>query len=238
MTEEKGKIRENAIYRIQDMEASERPREKLAQQGTSRLSDQELLAILLRVGVEGMNAIQMADMLLKKFKGLRGLYLADYQELCQIHGIGPAKAAQLMAAMELGARVGKAKNKDVVISQPSDVAELVGYELGLIDQEEMIVLLLNTRNQVLDKVELYRGSVNSSQVRVGELFKAAVKANAPSIILVHNHPSGDPNPSPDDIAITRAAIQAGKLLDIEVLDHIVIGMNGFVSMKAKNMAFG
>lgn len=238
MTEEKGKIRENAIYRIQDMEASERPREKLAQQGTSRLSDQELLAILLRVGVEGMNAIQMADMLLKKFKGLRGLYLADYQELCQIYGIGPAKAAQLMAAMELGARVGKAKNKDVVISQPSDVAELVGYELGLIDQEEMIVLLLNTRNQVLDKVELYRGSVNSSQVRVGELFKAAVKANAPSIILVHNHPSGDPNPSPDDIAITRAAIQAGKLLDIEVLDHIVIGMNGFVSMKAKNMAFG
>jgi DNA repair protein RadC len=238
MAEEKGKIRENNIYRIQDMAESERPREKLAARGTQVLSDQELLAILLRVGVEGMNAVQMGDMLLKKFDGLRGLYLADYHELCQIHGLGPAKAAQLKAAMELGVRTSLAKNSRAVIGQPQDVYEYARHEIQLTDQEVMMVINLNTRNQILGHVNLYQGSVNSSQVRVAELFKAAVKSNAPSIILVHNHPSGDPTPSPDDIAITRAAIQAGKLLDIEVLDHLVIGMNGFVSMKSKNMAFG
>lgn len=231
-------IRENNSYRIHDMDLTERPREKLAKSGAASLSNAELIAILLRVGVEGQNAVQMGQQLLTDFKGITGLYKAGYQELCNQFGLGPAKAAQLMAAMELGKRIGRNNEEKQGIHQPQDVYDLLGYEMSLLDQEELWVILLDTRNQLISTEKIYRGSVNASQVRVGELFKAAVKSNAPSILVVHNHPSGDPTPSPEDVALTRSVIQAGKMLDIEVLDHIVIGSNRCISLKERNLGFG
>jgi DNA repair protein RadC len=232
------KIKEEGIYRIADMEQSERPRERLARYGATQLSNPELLAILLRVGVEGENAIQMANRILNANRGLIGLYRTGYLELCEQHGIGPAKAAQLLAAIELGKRIAIA-DKGIMrtIHGPQDVYDEMVYEMLALDQEELRIILLDTRNNILDIDTVYKGSVNSSQVRISEVFKSAVKRNAPSIIIVHNHPSGDPTPSPEDIALTKAIIQAGKLLDVDVLDHIVIGHKKFTSIKEKGFAF-
>ncbi|NPV57699.1 MAG: DNA repair protein RadC [Anaerolineae bacterium] len=226
-------------YRISDMEVSERPRERLARLGPEILSNAELLAILLRVGVAGENVIQVAQRLLIQFGGLPGLHKASFTDLCDARGMGEAKAAQLKAAIELGKRLSSTQPDDRArIHSPKEAADLVLYEMSAFDQEHLWVLVLDTRNQVLYTDRLYKGSVNTSLVRVGELFRSAVQRNAAAIILVHNHPSGDPTPSPEDMALTRAAIQAGKTLDIEVLDHLVIGFNRYVSMKEKNLAFG
>lgn len=225
-------------YKISEMTLEDRPRERLARNGVGTLSPEELLAILLRVGVEGENALQMASRLLQERKGLLGLYRSTYSELCELHGLGPAKAAQLLAAIELGKRIANEDRKDnYSIHAPADVFSLMRLDMLALDHEELWVLLLNTRNIVLDKQKLYVGSVNSSQVRVAEVFRSAIRSNALSIILVHNHPSGDPTPSPEDIALTRAVIQAGRLLDIEVLDHVVIGFQAFTSLKEKGYAF-
>ncbi len=232
------RIKENTIYRITDMEEGERPRERLARYGAAHLSNPELLAILLRVGVEGENAVHMADRILNDNHGLIGLYRTSYLELCDQHGIGPAKAAQLLAAIELGKRIALA-DKDIqrTIHGPQDVYDELVFDMLALDQEELRVLIMDTRNHILEIETIYKGSVNSSQVRIAEVFKGAIRKNATSIIIVHNHPSGDPSPSPEDIALTRAIIQAGKLLDIDVLDHIVIGHKQFVSMKEKGFAF-
>jgi DNA repair protein RadC len=232
------RIKENTIYRITDMEEGERPRERLARYGAGQLSNPELLAILLRVGVEGENAVHMADRILHDNHGLIGLYRRSYLELCDQHGIGPAKAAQLLAAIELGKRIALAdKDAQRTIHGPQDVHDELVYDMLALDQEELRVLIMDTRNHILEIETIYKGSVNSSQVRIAEVFKGSIRRNATSIIIVHNHPSGDPSPSPEDIALTRAIIQAGKLLDIDVLDHIVIGHKQFVSMKEKGFAF-
>ena len=228
-----------ATYRITDLNEDDRPRERLARLGASSLSNAELIAILLRVGVRGENAVQVGQRLLQVNGGLVGLHRADFQELCGQHGVGPAKVAQIKAAIELGNRLRlEAPEERPTIHSPADAAALVQYEMSALEQEELRVLLLDIRNRVLNTVTVYRGSVNSSQVRVGELFKAAVRQNAACIIVIHNHPSGDPTPSPDDVAVTRTIVQAGKLLDIEVLDHIVIGQGRFVSLKDRGLGFG
>jgi len=232
------RIKDNTLYRITDMEEGERPRERLARYGAAHLSNPELLAILLRVGVEGENAVHMADRILNENHGLIGLYRTSYLELCEQHGIGPAKAAQLLAAIELGKRIALAdKDTQRTIHGPQDVYDELVYDMLALDQEELRVLIMDTRNHILEIETIYKGSVNSSQVRIAEVFKGAIRKNATSIIIVHNHPSGDPSPSPEDKALTRAIIQAGKLLDIDVLDHIVIGHKQFVSMKEKGFAF-
>jgi DNA repair protein RadC len=229
----------DSFYRITDLEESERPRERLARLGPQVLTNAELLAILLRVGVQGENAVQVGQRLLRAFGDLGGLHRADYEEVCHQRGIGPAKAAQIKAAIELGRRMTLLSPEDrPAIHSPADAAALVQYEMSAFEQEHLRVLLLDTRNRVLHIEDLYRGSLNSSQVRVGELFKSAVRRNAAAIIIVHNHPSGDPSPSPDDVALTRAIVQAGKLLDIEVLDHLVIGSGRFVSLKERGLGFG
>lgn len=213
-----------STYRIADLSAEERPRERLANHGAGSLSKSELLAILLRVGVEGENVIALSTRLLKEFDGLRGIHTANYEELCKVHGIGPAKAAQIKAAIELGRRMVEENPEErAAIHSAQDVYDKVYYEMMALTQEELWVLLLNTRNQIITTEHLYKGSLNSSTVRVGEVFKAAIQRNAASVIVVHNHPSGDPTPSPEDLALTRALVQAGKLLDIPVLDHVVIG---------------
>ena len=226
-------------YRITDLNETERPRERLAELGAQALSPAELIAILLRVGVPGENAVQVGQRLLNHFRGLAGLHRAPLEELTEQHGIGAAKAAQLKAAIELGRRLTlEDPNERQVINSPEDAARLVQYEMSALEDEHLRVILLDTRNHVVDTVELYHGSVNSSQVRVAEVFKAAIRRNATALILVHNHPSGDPTPSPDDLAVTRSCVEAGKLLELEVLDHLVIGQGRFVSMKERGLGFG
>jgi DNA repair protein RadC len=227
-----------ALYRITDLESSERPRERLAELGAQSLSTSELLAILLRVGVAGENSVQVGQRLLKEFGGIRGLQRASFLELCKQKGVGQAKAAQVKAALELGQRL-RSENADerAEIHNPKSAAELVEYEMAELPQEHLRVINLDTRNHVINIEQVYVGSVNASSVRVGELFKSAIQRNATAIILVHNHPSGDPTPSPEDVALTRAVIQAGKLLDVDVLDHLVIGRGRFVSLKERGVAF-
>jgi DNA repair protein RadC len=226
------------VYRISDLPADERPRERLARLGPQALSVAELLAILLRVGVPGENAVQVGQRLLGQFKNLAGLHRASFEELCNQHGIGEAKAAQIKAAIELGRRLTlESPDERPTITSPADAAALVAYEMSALEQEHLRVILLDTRNRVLDIVEVYKGSVNSSQVHVGELFKPAIRRNASALIVVHNHPSGDPTPSPDDVAVTRAIVQAGKLLDVDVLDHMVIGQAKWVSLKERELGF-
>lgn len=230
---------QTATYRITDLEETDRPRERLARLGPQALSNAELLAILLRVGVPGENAVQVGQRLLHNFGNLNGLHRADFEEVCKERGVGPAKAAQIKAAIELGRRMShEALEERPAIHSPADAAALVQYEMSALEQEELRVLLLDTRNRVFDIAGVYRGSLNSSQVRVGELFKVAIRRSAAAVLVVHNHPSGDPAPSPDDVAITRAIVQAGKLLDIEVLDHLVIGHGRFVSLKERGLGFG
>jgi DNA repair protein RadC len=229
---------EEPRYRIADLATSDRPRERLANLGAEALSNAELIAILIRSGVEGMNVVQMSQKILVDLGGLVGLHRTPYEELTQVHGVGPAKAAQLKAAIELGRRLSVADLGDrPAIHSPEDAAALVGYEMGALEQEHLRVILLDTRNCVLKVVEIYKGSLNSSAIRIGEIFRDAIRINAASLILIHNHPSGDPTPSPEDVSVTRAIIQAGELMDIEVLDHLVIGKNSFVSMKAKGLGF-
>ena len=227
-------------YRIADLSPAERPRERLSRLGAKALSAAELLAILLRVGVKGENAIQMGQRLLQNFQGLAGLHQASYEELQAQHGIGDAKACQIKAAIELGHRLAAQSPDDapMTIHSPEDAADLVKYEMSALEQEQLRVILLNTRNRVLQIKTVYQGSLNSSQIRVGELFKSAIRRNAAAIIVVHNHPSGDPTPSPDDIAITKAIREAGKLLDIDVLDHLIIGRGRYVSLKKQGLGFG
>jgi DNA repair protein RadC len=227
-----------STYRITDLAETDRPRERLALLGPRALSNAELLAILLRAGVPGENAVQVGHRLLDRLGGIAGIHKASYSEVCSQHGVGPAKAAQIQAAIELGRRMTvEAPEERRTIHSPEDAANLVMYEMKVLEQEELRVIMLDTRNRVLKVEEVYKGSLNSSQVRVGELFKAAIRSSAAAVIVIHNHPSGDPTPSPDDVAITRAIVQAGRLLDIEVLDHLVIGQNRFVSLKERGLGF-
>jgi DNA repair protein RadC len=225
-------------YRLADLSAADRPRERLARLGPQSLSTAELLAILLRVGLPGENAVAVGQRLLATFSGIQGLHRADFTELVAQHGLGPAKAAQIKAAVELGRRLTlESPEERPSIHSPSDAAALILFEMSAFEQEHLRVLYLNTRNRVLGMEDVYKGSLNSSQVRIGELFKGAIRRNAASILIAHNHPSGDPAPSPDDVAVTRAVVEAGRLLDIDVLDHLVIGQGRFVSLKEKRLGF-
>ncbi|MEJ2304496.1 MAG: DNA repair protein RadC [Anaerolineales bacterium] len=229
---------QRAAYRITDLAESQRPRERLAKHGPRALSNAELLAILLRVGVSGENAVQVGQRLLLKFGGVTGLHRAGFDEVCDQYGVGPAKAAQIKAALELGHRLSlESPEERPTVHSPEDAVALVRYDMSALEQEQLRVMLLDTRNRVLEIAEVYQGSLNSSQVRIGELFKSAIRRNAAAVIIIHNHPSGDPTPSPDDVAITRAIVQAGKLLDIDVLDHLVIGAGRHVSLKERGLGF-
>lgn len=227
--------------RMGDLEVHDRPRERLVEVGARSLRDAELLAILLRVGSTGENAVRQAERVLGELGGLSGLHRASHADLRALSGIGPAKAAQLLAAVELGRRIAiQTPDERPVIHSPADAAHLLMYAMSALEQEYLFALLLDTRNRVIgEPVEIYHGSLNSSLVRTGEIFREAIKVNAAGVIVLHNHPSGDPSPSPEDVAVTRALIEAGKLLDVELLDHLIIGhQQRFVSLKERGLGFG
>jgi len=206
------------------MSPSDRPRERLWQRGAAALSTPELLAILLRTGVKGQSAVQVAQELLKGFLSLEELARAPVEALAKVKGVGPTKAIQLKAAFELARRLSESSpDRQRVISSPEDAAALVREEARTLDREEFGVLLLNTKNGLIKKCTVSRGSLNASIVEPREVFKDAIAASAASMILVHNHPSGDPTPSSEDIAITKRLVKAGELLNISVLDHVIIG---------------
>lgn len=198
------------------------------------------LAELLAAVIGGQNQIEIAEDLLRRFGGLRGLHLAHVSEIGSVKGIGQQTAIRLKAALSLGKKLSLESEDRLQIHSPADAAALVQYEMSLLEQEYLKVLLLDTRNRLIEIIELYHGSVNCAQVRVAEVFKPAIQRMSHAIILAHNHPSGDPTPSPDDVALTRAIVQVGRLLDIEVLDHLIIGRttpSGFVSLKERGLGF-
>ena len=224
---------------IHDLPRSERPRERLKEFGAKSLSNTELIAILLRTGLKGENVLSLSSRLLARFDGLAGLGRVTFSELCSERGLSEAKASQLMAALELGRRFVSLSPEDrMVINSPQDVANLLMAEMSVLDQEHLRVLLLNTRNEVLSVQEIYVGNVNSSVVRPAEVFRPAIRDNAPSIIVVHNHPSGDPTPSAEDVSVTKDLLSAGALLGVELLDHVVVGSgNRYASLNEMGLAF-
>jgi DNA repair protein RadC len=231
---------DDSIYRptIPDLPLDERPRERLLNYGAAALSNAELLAILLRVGSPGENAMALGTRLLIEFGGLPGLSKAGFNELAEVKGIGLAKTAQLKAALELGRRLLlSSPDARPQITSPADVANLFMLEMGCLEQENLRALLLDTKNRVLGSPTIYVGNVNSSIIRVSEVFREAVRQNATALILAHNHPSGDPTPSPEDVRVTRSVVEAGAMLGIEVLDHLVIGHQRFVSLKERGLGF-
>jgi DNA repair protein RadC len=223
---------------VRDMPASEQPRERLQHLGPAALSDAELLAILLRTGVVGRTVLDLARDLLVAHGGMTGLLRANFSELAQTRGIGPAKASQVKAGLEIGRRLLlTAPEERLQVRSPEDVAALLMLEMGPLDQEQLRVLLLDARHQVIRQVVVYQGNVSTSLVRVGELFREAVRENCAAVIVVHNHPSGDPTPSPEDVAVTKEIVAAGRLLSIEVLDHLVIGRQRYVSLRERGVGF-
>lgn len=223
---------------IRDLPMDLRPRERMLYAGPSALSTAELLAIILRVGNRGENVIRLAERALSQFGGVAGLAQANLDELQGIHGIGEAKATEIKAALELGRRLLVASPQErLQVRSPADVANFLMLEMGLLEQEQLRAVLLDTKNFVIRVTTVYTGSLNTTVVRVAEVFREAIRSNSAGMIVVHNHPSGDPTPSPEDVRVTEMLIEAGALLDISVLDHLVIGRNRYVSLKERGLGF-
>jgi DNA repair protein RadC len=223
---------------IREIPPAERPRERLALRGASGLTSAELIALLWGSGAAGRSAIGLAEEALARHEGLTGLARATDIELEEIPGVGRAKAAQLTAAFELGRRLlADWPAARWTVRSPRDVADRLVLQMGRLEREELRVVLLNTKNVVLRVATVYQGNVASSLVRVGELYRDAVRLNATGVILVHNHPSGDPTPSPDDLHLTAEALAAGRLLDIQLLDHLIVGHDAFVSLRDRGVSF-
>jgi DNA repair protein RadC len=221
------------LQRISELPREERPSYKI-EKHPQAMSSRELLALL----VGGEKQMDIAGKLYQSCGGnLRKLGTDSVPE--DIEGIGKVTSARILAAIQLGQKLATPTfDEPVVIHSPEDAAELVQYEMSALTQEELRVIILNTRNHVIKIVTIYRGSLNSSQVRVGEIFRPAIKHNAAAIIVIHNHPSQCCDPSPEDISISKAIVKAGKLLSIETLDHLIIGGNRFVSLNRRGLGFG
>lgn len=226
-------MRSNSLM-LKSVPVEERPRERLIKYGKSHLSNQELLAILISSGTRNESVMDLSNRVLMHFEGLKLLSEATIEELTAIKGIGDAKGVTVLAAIELGKRVHQYKpNEKYVIRSPEDGADYVMEEMRSLKQEHLVALFLNTKNQIIHRQTIFIGSLNASIVHPREIFREAVKRSAASIICAHNHPSGDPTPSQEDIHVTRRLVEAGKIMGIEMLDHIVIGNNRFVSLKEK-----
>ncbi len=219
---------------IRDYPTDERPRERMANNGASSLSNQELLAIILRTGTKNESVIHLANRVLTHFDGFRLLKDASLEEMTAIKGVGEAKAIQIMAAVEIGRRISNLTYDDrYVIRSPEDGANYVMNDMRFLSQEHFVCLYLNTKNQVLHRQTVFVGSLNASIVHPREVFKEAFRRSAASIICAHNHPSGDPSPSREDIEVTKRLAECGKIIGIDILDHLIIGDKKFISLKEK-----
>jgi DNA repair protein RadC len=224
--------------RVRELPESERPRERLARLGPQALTTAELLAILLNTGTAAEDVLQLATRLLHDRGGLRGLAASDLATLRTTRGVGAAKATTVAAAFELGRRIAiEGDDARPMILGPADIARLVQGEMELLPQEELRLLVLDTRHRLLSNRTLYRGSVSAAPARIAELFREAVRQNAAAIAVAHNHPSGDPSPSAADVAFTEDLVRAGALMQVDVLDHVVVGAGRFVSMRERRLGF-
>jgi DNA repair protein RadC len=222
---------------IQDMPDNERPRERLMQHGANALSNSELLAIILRTGTAQENVLHLAERILARFQGLQGLLQTSPEELQQVAGLGEAKATQILAALEIGKRaIAYNGNERPIVNAVVDAVRLV-MDMSNLRQEQVRAILLDSGRRVIAIPTVYIGTLNTSVLRVSEIFREAITRNSPALILAHNHPSGDPSPSPEDIELTRTLVAAGKLLDIQVLDHIIIGQPQWTSLKELGLGF-
>lgn len=229
-------IKDELHLTIKQLPPELRPRERLAQFGAGSLSNAELLAIVLGTGSKNRNTVQLSEKLLSHFQTLGSLGKSTIEELCNVEGIGTAKATKILAALELGRRVGMQSPADrFTIDSPEDVARLLMPDMRYLDREHFKALILNIKHQVLRVVDISIGSLNSSVVHPRELYKMVIRHNGAAVIVAHNHPSGDPTPSAEDIAVTKRLAQAGSILGIDLLDHVVLGDGRFVSLKEYNL---
>jgi len=224
--------------RIKEMPSGERPRERLMNYGAGALSNAELLAIILRSGMKGQNVLELAQALLAKFGGLGGLARASTAQLADVKGIGDTKTTQVKAALELGKRLSLTMPEDSPqIKSPQDVANLFMAEMTFLEQEHLRVLLLDAKSRVLTTHSVYVGKLDGVDIRIADVFREAVRRGSAALVVVHNHPSGDPTPSAEDVRVTKQMKQAGDMLGIDVLDHVIIGGNRYVSLKERSLGF-
>ncbi|WP_156183230.1 MULTISPECIES: DNA repair protein RadC [Bacillaceae] len=224
----------NSSIMIKDYPQNERPRERFIQNGPQSLSNHELLALILGTGTREESVLQLANRLLAEFEGLRLLKDATLEELTAIKGIGKAKAIHLLAAVEIGRRLaGHTHDDRYVIRSPEDGANYLMNDMRFLSQEHFVCLYLNTKNQIIHRQTIFIGSLNASIVHPREVYKEAIRRSAASIICAHNHPSGDASPSREDIEVTRRLVECGKMIGIDLLDHLIIGDNKYVSLKEK-----
>ncbi|MBA3873088.1 MAG: DNA repair protein RadC [Anaerolineae bacterium] len=222
---------------FKSLPVNERPRERMLSQGAASLSNAELIAILMRTGTATDNVLQVAEQVLTRCGGLAGLMRSSHTDLLKIDGMGPTKATQIMAVVELAKRAMTLPLAErTVIDKAEDAARLF-MDMQFLQQEHVRILLLDSARCVIASPTIYIGTLNTSVLRVSEIFRDAISRNSAAIVLAHNHPSGDPTPSPEDLELTHTLIAAGKLLDIQLLDHLIMGNNQWVSMKALGIAF-
>ncbi len=227
-----------AARKISEGDPDVMPRERIERGEVALLADHELVAVLLRTGTAQEGVLRLADRLIRENGGFVGLQRRDFTELVQQSGLGPAKASTLKAALEIGRRVARLPIDELPsIGSPEDVIDLIGFEMAALEQEQLRAVLLDTRNRIIRIVTVYQGTVNEAQVRIGELFREAVRANATGLILVHNHPTGDPTPSAADVALTTEIVAAGTLLDIRLVDHLIVGQGRHSSLKRLGLGF-
>ena len=220
--------------KVRDLPAKERPVNRLREAGPQAVSNVELLACLL----QSSEALSQAGALMSKFQDLNALSRANEADLTAVEGIGPAQAARLKAALEVGRRLmAETPEEKWQIRGPSDAAHVLMPLLGHQPRESLVVLVLDTRNRVIHQETLYTGTLNASVVRAAEVFSVAMRYNGAALVIAHNHPSGDPDPSPEDVVLTRRLVEAGKALDLEVLDHLVIGCNRWISLRERSLGF-
>lgn len=223
-------------FKIKDLPQNERPREKLLRYGPEVLSNSELLAIILRTGSKDENILHLCNRLIAEIGGVDGLLTSSLHDFVKLKGIGSAKAAQLLALGEISKRFRAFKSgNEYKITSPRDAANYIMEEMRVLQKEHLKVIMLNTKNIIISVKDISIGSLNSSIVHPREVFKEAIKSSCASIIICHNHPSGDPTPSKEDINVTYRLKECGKLLGIDVIDHIIIGNGRYISLKEKGI---
>lgn len=219
---------------LHELPEAERPQTRVGNYGTAALSLRELLAVV----IGGNDCFTVAESIMRRAGSISEIARLTFQELKSIPGVGPTRAARIKAAVEIAYRLQNSiPDEHPQIRSPADIANMLLLEMSLLDHEQLRIVLLDTKNRVLDVVTLYKGSLNTAVIRVGEVFKDGLRRNVAAIIIVHNHPSGDPTPSPEDVRVTEKIVQAGELLNIDVLDHLVIGYNRYVSLKERGLGF-